>query len=79
MGGKGVKEFMFFFFVVTLSGWTLHVFKSCFWFVCLFSILYDYFNHCCFLSDIVAYQHHTLVASVWNQRIHIVKRINKET
>lgn len=27
----------------------------------------------------VVFQQHTLVASVWNQRIHIVKRINKET
>lgn len=26
----------------------------------------------------VMYRHHSLVASVWNQRIYIVKRINRE-
>ncbi|XP_064394015.1 ragulator complex protein LAMTOR4 homolog [Halichondria panicea] len=27
----------------------------------------------------IVYRHHTLVASVWSQRVHVVKRINKET
>ena len=40
-------------------------------------------HRCCIaaliLPTAVAYRHHTLVASVWNQRINVVKRINKET
>ncbi len=31
------------------------------------------------LFSAVVYRHHTLVASVWSQRVHVVKRINKET
>ena len=37
------------------------------------SIIAAYYHHT------VVYRHHTLVASVWNQRINVVKRINKET
>lgn len=28
--------------------------------------------------SLVTYRHHSLVASVWNQKIYVVKRINRE-
>ena len=31
------------------------------------------------LFSLVCYKNHTLVASVWNHRVHVVKRLNPET